>query len=556
MEQAIKKKIRVAVLCGGMSSERDISIQTGRQVADALSTDRYTVSIVSIDAEGRWFLESGTLSSEEKHSTDALSLSKLVDVVFIALHGKFGEDGTVQAILEKVNIPYTGSGVVASALGMNKSKCSEVVKNVSVPVPEFFLAREKDDTRLVLENIENTFGFPCVVKPNASRSSVGISIAHNANDVAMSLKKAWREDEAAIVQQYIPGREFSCGVMGNTEQTEIESLPVVEITPKSSEFFDYGAKYTPNASEEVCPALLPKEVSNSIQRFSILAHTTLGCDGLTRSDFRLDPEGNIFFLEINTIPGQTKTSLCPKEATAAGMTFPEFLEKQILLALRKKNRAHSPDFKFEKELIRIAKSKLKFHDPSHDISHALRVMSLARAIAKAEKADQDIVIPAALFHDIVNYPKNHPKRHFSSGESAKLAEVILKNLTTYPKEKIEKVCESIRQCSFSKGISHDFIEAKVLQDADSLEATGAISIMRTFASAGSMGRQFYNKADPFCETRNPNDSRFALDLFFSRLLKVQSRLYTKTAQRIAKRRTLFLKRFLDSLKKDLEESQL
>ena len=556
MKQAMQKKIRVAVLCGGMSSERDVSIQTGRQVAGALSTDRYTVSIVSIDAEGQWFFESDTLSSEKKHATDALSLSEIVDVVFIALHGKFGEDGTIQAILEKVNIPYTGSGVVASALGMDKSKCSEAVKNVSVPVPEFFLARKKDDTRLVLENIENTFGFPCFVKPNASGSSVGVSIVHRVSDVSVAIEKAWREDETAIVQQYIPGREFSCGVMGNTEQMEIEALPVVEITPKSSEFFDYGAKYTPNASEEVCPALLPKEVTASIQKFSILAHTTLGCDGLTRSDFRLDPEGNIFFLEINTIPGQTKTSLCPKEATAAGMTFPKFLEKQILLALRKKSKPHSPDFKFEKELIRIAKSKLKFHDPSHDISHALRVMSLARTIAKAEKADRDIVIPAALFHDIVNYPKDHPKRHFSSDESAKLVEVILKNLKTYPKEKIKKVCESIRQCSFSKGISHDFIEAKVLQDADSLEATGAISIMRTFASAGSMGRRFYSETDPFCETRSPDDSRFALDLFFSRLLKVQDRLYTKTAQKIAKRRTLFLKKFIDSLKKDLGESQL
>lgn len=210
----------------------------------------------------------------------------------------------------------------------------------------------------------------------------------------------------------------------------------------------------------------------------------------------------------------------------------------------------------EKELIKIAGLKMASHDPSHDIFHALRVMSLARTIAKAEKADQDIVIPAALFHDIVNYPKNHPKRHFSSDESAKSAEMILKNLTNYPKEKIKKVCESIRQCSFSKGISHDFIEAKVLQDADSLEATGAISIMRTFASAGGMGRRFYNDIDPFCEARSPDDSRFSLDLFFSRLLKIQDRLYTKTAQKIAKRRTLFLKRFLDSLKKDLEESQL
>ncbi len=339
MKQALQRKIRVAVLCGGASSERDVSIQTGRQVAGALSTDRYTVSIVSIDAEERWFLESETLSSEEKHSTDALSLSKIADVVFIALHGRFGEDGTVQAILEKANIPYTGSGVSASALGMDKSKCAETVTQVSVPVPNFFLVQKKDGTFLISKKIEDSFGFPCVIKPNASGSSVGVSIAHNASDVVISLEKAWREDETAIVQQYIPGREFSCGVMGNTGQTEIEALPVVEITPKSSEFFDYGAKYTPSASEEICPAVLSEKITASIQKFSVLAHTTLGCDGLTRSDFRLDPEGNIFFLEINTIPGQTKTSLCPKEAAAAGMTFPEFLEKQVVLALSKRQRS-------------------------------------------------------------------------------------------------------------------------------------------------------------------------------------------------------------------------
>ncbi len=204
---------------------------------------------------------------------------------------------------------------------------------------EFLSCAKKDGTFLISKKIEDSFGFPCVIKPNASGSSVGVSIAHNASDVVISLEKAWREDETAIVQQYIPGREFSCGVMGNTGQTEIEALPVVEITPKSSEFFDYGAKYTPSASEEICPAVLSEKITASIQKFSVLAHTTLGCDGLTRSDFRLDPEGNIFFLEINTIPGQTKTSLCPKEAAAAGMTFPEFLEKQVVLALSKRQRS-------------------------------------------------------------------------------------------------------------------------------------------------------------------------------------------------------------------------
>ena len=340
MKQSIQGKIRVAVLCGGSSSERDVSLQTGHQVASALRTDLYSVLVVSIDAEGQWLLESGVNFSGEERKIDAQSLSEIADVVFVALHGKFGEDGTIQAILEKVNLCYTGSGMVASALGMDKAKCSEVVSNISVPVPEFFLVQEKDDVELVIKKIECTFGFPCVVKPNASGSSVGVSIVHKMSEVFVALKKAWQEDRTVIVQRYIPGREFSCGVIGNTGQTKIESLPVIEITPKSSEFFDYGSKYTPNASEEVCPAFLSEEVSSSIQRFSILVHTTLGCNGLTRSDFRLDPQGNIFFLEVNTIPGQTKASLCPREAAAAGMTFPEFLEKQILLALSRPNKKY------------------------------------------------------------------------------------------------------------------------------------------------------------------------------------------------------------------------
>lgn len=338
MKRATQKKIRVAVLCGGASSERDISLQTGHQIADALSIDRYAVLVVSIDAEGQWSLKSDAHSRGEKHEIDAKSLSKIADVVFIALHGKFGEDGTVQAILEKENIPYTGSGVSASALGMDKSKCSETVTRVSVPVPKFFLAQKKDGIFLISKKIEDSFGFPCVIKPNASGSSVGVSITHVVSDVSLALEKAWREDETAIIQQYIPGREFSCGVMGNTGRTKIEVLPVIEIIPRSSEFFDYGAKYTLNASEEICPAVLSEEITVSIQKFSVLAHTTLKCDGLTRSDFRLDSSGNIFFLEINTIPGQTKTSLCPKEAAAAGMTFPEFLEKQVTLALSKTKR--------------------------------------------------------------------------------------------------------------------------------------------------------------------------------------------------------------------------
>ena len=205
---------------------------------------------------------------------------------------------------------------------------------------------------------------------------------------------------------------------------------------------------------------------------------------------------------------------------------------------------------FEK-LLEIAKLKLPNDDPSHDINHALRVLSTARKICRSEKGDIDIIIPAALFHDLVNHPKNSPKAAFSADESADKTNIILQSLPEYPQSKIPKVISAIRSCSFSKGVVPNFLEAKILQDADGLEATGAISIMRTFASSGSMKRPFYNTEDPFCLKRSPDDLSYALDLFYTRLLKVEQRMHTMCAKRIASRRTLFLKHFLSEFEKEL-----
>ena len=204
------------------------------------------------------------------------------------------------------------------------------------------------------------------------------------------------------------------------------------------------------------------------------------------------------------------------------------------------------------KLINIAKEKIASHDPSHDFEHALRCLTLAEIIAKDEKTDLEVVIPAALFHDIVNYSKNDPKAKYASDESAELAKEILKNIKGYPKYKIDNVGIAIKQCSFSKGIIPTLLEAKILQDADKLEATGAISIMRTFSSTGLMQRPFYHPKDPFCINREPDDHKFAIDLFFTRLLKVGDLMHTKMGKKIAKRRTIFLKEFLNELKKELE----
>lgn len=204
------------------------------------------------------------------------------------------------------------------------------------------------------------------------------------------------------------------------------------------------------------------------------------------------------------------------------------------------------------KLIAIAKEKIPETDVSHDFEHALRVLSNAERIFQEEGGDLEIMIPAALFHDLIVYPKNHPEKHKSQEESAEAAEKILAGFADYPQEKIEMVKTCILECSFSKGIVPDMLESKILQDADGLEATGAISIMRTYSSTGQMKRPFYNSEDPFCEKRQPSASEFALDLFYERLLKVADRMHTATAKEIARRRTDFLLDFLKEFKLELE----
>lgn len=204
------------------------------------------------------------------------------------------------------------------------------------------------------------------------------------------------------------------------------------------------------------------------------------------------------------------------------------------------------------QLIKIAKKKISDTDVSHDFEHALRVLSNAEKIAKKENGDLDIIVPAALFHDLILYPKNHPDKLKSQKESAKAAKKILMSFANFPKEKIKQVEICILECSFSRGIRPKLLESKILQDADGLEATGAISIMRTYSSTGQMKRPFYNSEDPFCENREPNAQKFAVDLFYERLLKVGERIHTKTAKKIAKRRTDFLHKFLKELKLELK----
>jgi len=210
------------------------------------------------------------------------------------------------------------------------------------------------------------------------------------------------------------------------------------------------------------------------------------------------------------------------------------------------------DNSLRSRLIAIAKEKISRDDVSHDFYHASRVLYNAEMIATNEKADLNIIVPAALFHDIIVYPKNHPDRNKSQIESANLTSEILANIYDFPTYAIGKVQTCIRECSFSTGIIPELLESKILQDADRLEATGAISILRTYASAGIMKKTFYDPNDPFCDDRKIDTSKFALDLFYERLLKVADRMHTETAKSIAKRRTKFLNDFLNELRLELD----
>lgn len=213
------------------------------------------------------------------------------------------------------------------------------------------------------------------------------------------------------------------------------------------------------------------------------------------------------------------------------------------------------DHQMQEQLIEIVREKQAKEDPSHDFQHVFRVFNLALQIGRKEKADLDILVPAALFHDIVVYRKDHPDSKNETIESAELARGILSALPGYPPEKIAPVVACISQCSFSKGITPDSLESQILQDADRLEATGAISIMRTFSSGGQMNRQFYDPDDPFCRN-GAVASRSNLDLFYRRLLVVGKRMNTGFAKKIAKRRTAFLKKFLKELELELKESKV
>jgi D-alanine-D-alanine ligase len=309
------KKTTVALLSGGVSSERDVSLHSGQQVYDALDKHKYDI----------------------RRYDPKTDLARLVadadgiDIALIILHGSYGEDGTVQGLLELLNIPFQGSGVLGSALAMNKDATKRLYEKSGLTVPPYIIY-DRSDT-VDIEGCVAKIGLPLVVKPVQGGSSVGMSIVRSAADLQAAVDKAAAHDAAVLVEAYIDGTELTVGVIGNRE---LEALPVIEIIPDSEhEFFDYEAKYTAGITQEICPARIDDDLTEKAQACAKTAHRALFCRGYSRTDMIMK-DSEFYILETNTIPGMTATSLLPRAARTAGYEFSRLLDKLIELGLETK----------------------------------------------------------------------------------------------------------------------------------------------------------------------------------------------------------------------------
>lgn len=307
-------KLRVALLAGGVSAEREVSLKSAQQVFDALDKEKYDV-----------------FRYDPREDLPRLVQdASRIDVALIILHGRLGEDGTIQGFLESLGIPYQGSGVLGSAVAMNKIVSKRLYEQAGIPVAPYVVIDRRDPS--AFERIVQELGLPVVIKPEHEGSSIGLSIVRREKDLPQALDKAWAYDRRCLVEKYIAGIEVTGGVLGNDD---LQALPLVEIVPGNQyEFFDYEAKYTPGATQEICPARLPPPLTQRAQDLALRAHRALCCRGYSRTDMMVHGETEeIYVLETNTIPGMTPTSLFPQAAAAAGLSFAQLLDRLIDLAL-------------------------------------------------------------------------------------------------------------------------------------------------------------------------------------------------------------------------------
>ncbi len=337
--------MKIAVLFGGISTERNVSIAGGKSVIEALRQLGHEVVAVDpafgVDKERR--AESMLTDVEAYPSLEELAqfnsrsiidcinseLFDDVEVAFLVLHGKYGEDGLIQALLEMRGIPYTGSGVKANAVAIDKAATKTLLNADGILTPQWLIVDKSDaDNFDLIKDIRKGLGAKVVIKPNDQGSTIGITMVLDGNldEIANGIREAAKYSDVIVIERFIEGRELTVGIVGD------EVLPVIEIVAEGG-FYDYKRKYSKGHTEYICPAEITNDVAEFTQNMAVMAHQALGCYGLSRIDFRLDEDNQPYCLEVNTIPGFTSTSLVPKAAKLLGYEFPELCQKLIDLAL-------------------------------------------------------------------------------------------------------------------------------------------------------------------------------------------------------------------------------
>jgi len=340
--------MKIMVLMGGTSAERDVSLSSGEAIVQGLREAGHqvlaidTVKGYKLPEYQKKFLPQGIKSEPPDVKTLQFQGKKLalktiesfdlsdVELVFLALHGGQGEDGTIQALLELSAIPYTGSGVLASALAMDKAMAKKLFEREGILTPQWFLLESSDSTDLsvVIDKIKSSFSFPVVVKPNDQGSTVGLTVVKEEKSLPKAMEEAKVYSENILFERYVPGRELTVGILGDL------ALPVIEIVPEHG-IYDYECKYTKGKSRYICPAELSEAKTRKIQELGYKAFKALGCEGYARVDFRYGTDDRFYCLEVNTLPGMTATSLVPKAAKVMGIEFPELVDRIAKLAVKK-----------------------------------------------------------------------------------------------------------------------------------------------------------------------------------------------------------------------------
>ncbi len=322
-------KVKVAVVMGGPSSEYEVSLNSGEAMLASLDKAKYQVSRVVINKVGKWHFN----DQQELAVTSALDeLKRNTDIVLLAVHGTFGEDGTLQALLEQRGIAYTGSSAAASLLAMDKIISNDIYQGVGLNIPETYVfeATEKQQAIKAIQKM----ALPIVIKPVRQGSSVGVSIVKDASTITSAVDLALRYDQRVMVQEYILGREVSCGVLEKPGSRDSYALPPTELIPKKGDFFNYDSKYLVGGAEEITPPDMPAAMISKIQETAIAAHNLLGCHGYSRTDMIVRGE-DVIVIETNTLPGMTRTSILPQQAVAAEISFAQLLDRIIQCGLKR-----------------------------------------------------------------------------------------------------------------------------------------------------------------------------------------------------------------------------